>query len=619
SLTFFEPLMVDGSPRAKPPPEVAATGAKEWEHSLAIFLIGKRLPGRNVREILERKWGQVGHFSFHIVDNGVFLAKFESSLARDWVLNNDPWDVWGYHLVIRMWTKDMSLSLGECKSIPVWVKMKGIPVQYWNKAGLSYIASVLGKPLHMDANTTNKRVLTFARVCIEMAASSLFPDNITLELEDGSTISIGVEYPWRPTACSLCKVFDHSNRTCHRAVRREWIPRPVLMAQKKPDDAEGWITVQRKGHNGPSFPPSEEEVTGRPEGDTKLPKTPVKQHPLTTDKDSSPYGSADEAIRLEAVVTSNHPSNENRKLLKGSSSGSRKRKKKGQAGQGGAWNVRGFNDPSKHSEVRHFVCSNNISLIGILESRVKAHNLDNVVRCFNKNWMYTSNHGVSLSGRILIAWNPSVLCFVPTLVNEQAIHGHVILSNNQCVHISFVYGLCDREARRALWNDLIHCANLFRSDPWVVLGDFNVTRFVAEHNTSAIVTKAMREFNEAIQSAELEDLRGTGFFHTWSNMRVGAGAITKKLDRALGNWQWFNLLGDSFAHFLPPGISDHSPITIQMRDRNPCKGRPFKFLNFWTKTDMFLRVVSQEWDRKHFGSPLVVVQKKLKCLKTHLR
>ncbi|GAV77841.1 DUF4283 domain-containing protein/zf-CCHC_4 domain-containing protein, partial [Cephalotus follicularis] len=162
-----------------------------------------------------------------------------------WVLNNGPWDVWGYHLVLRAWTKDMSLCLDDCKSMPVWVKLKRIPVQYWNKVGLGYIASVLGRPLHMDANTTNKCVLTFSRIYIEMAASSPFPDSITLELEDGSTTSIGVEYPWRLTACSLCKVFDHSNRTCPRAVRREWMPRPVLMAQKKkPDDAEGWITVK---------------------------------------------------------------------------------------------------------------------------------------------------------------------------------------------------------------------------------------------------------------------------------------------------------------------------------------------------------------------------------------
>ncbi|GAV64823.1 DUF4283 domain-containing protein, partial [Cephalotus follicularis] len=139
-----------------------------WEHSLVAFLVGKRLPVRNVKEILERKWGQVGHFSFHVAALGVFLVKFENLQARDWVLNNGPWDVWGYHLVLRVWTKDMPLSLEDCKSMPVWVKLKGIPIQYWNKVGLSYIANVLGRPLHMDANTTDKNVLTFARICIEM-------------------------------------------------------------------------------------------------------------------------------------------------------------------------------------------------------------------------------------------------------------------------------------------------------------------------------------------------------------------------------------------------------------------------------------------------------------------
>ncbi|GAV70130.1 DUF4283 domain-containing protein/zf-CCHC_4 domain-containing protein, partial [Cephalotus follicularis] len=141
-----------------------------------------------------------------------------------------PWDVWGYHLVLRMWSKDMFLSLDDCKSMSVWVKLKSVPVQYWNKVGLSYIASVLGRPLHMDDNTTNKRVLAFAMVCIEMAASSSFRDSIILELEDRSTTSIGVEYPRHPAACTLCKVFDHSNKSCPRAVHREWMPRPVIFA-----------------------------------------------------------------------------------------------------------------------------------------------------------------------------------------------------------------------------------------------------------------------------------------------------------------------------------------------------------------------------------------------------
>ncbi|GAV56984.1 DUF4283 domain-containing protein, partial [Cephalotus follicularis] len=108
------------------------------------------------------------HFSFHVVGNGVFLVKFANGQARDWVLKNGPWDIWGYHLAVRKWSKDMVLALEDCKSIPIWVKLTRVPVQYWTKLGLSYIASVLGKPLHMDANTTKRYALSFARVCIDM-------------------------------------------------------------------------------------------------------------------------------------------------------------------------------------------------------------------------------------------------------------------------------------------------------------------------------------------------------------------------------------------------------------------------------------------------------------------
>ncbi|GAV86914.1 Exo_endo_phos domain-containing protein, partial [Cephalotus follicularis] len=188
-----------------------------------------------------------------------------------------------------------------------------------------------------------------------------------------------------------------------------------------------------------------------------------------------------------------------------------------------------------------------------------------------------------------------------------------------CIHVSFVYGLCDRTARKSLWGELAHCAAMFRNEPWVVLGDFNVTRYGTEHATSRVVTKAMQDFNKAVVTAELEDLNSTGYVFTWSNRRQGEGEVKKKLDRAMGNWQWFKSLGDGYAHFHPPGISDHSPITIQMRLRQPFRGRSFKYLNFWSKDDRFLQVVSHEWLKAHTGSPLVVIHKKLKSLKACLR
>ncbi|GAV89425.1 hypothetical protein CFOL_v3_32840 [Cephalotus follicularis] len=73
----------------------------------------------------------------------------------------------------------------------------------------------------------------------------------------------------------------------------------------------------------------------------------------------------------------------------------------------------------------------------------------------------------------------------------------------------------------------------------------------------------MEEFNCVIRSAELEDLKSTGLKFTWDNMRSGTAAISKKLDRALGNWEWFKVFGESYADTYNQGISDHAPISIQ--------------------------------------------------------
>ncbi|GAV88817.1 DUF4283 domain-containing protein, partial [Cephalotus follicularis] len=121
--------------------------------TLVAFLVGKKLLAPKVREVLLRKWGQVGDFSFHTVSNGVFLIKFDNGKARDWVMDNGPWDIWGYHLALRKWMKGMSLKLEEYSSIPVWVKLSNVPVHLWTKLGLNYIPNVIGRPLYMDATT----------------------------------------------------------------------------------------------------------------------------------------------------------------------------------------------------------------------------------------------------------------------------------------------------------------------------------------------------------------------------------------------------------------------------------------------------------------------------------
>ncbi|GAV80301.1 zf-CCHC_4 domain-containing protein, partial [Cephalotus follicularis] len=169
------------------------------------------------------------------------------------------------------------------------------------------IASVLGRPLYMDISTTNRHSLTFARVCVDMLASSPFPSSIALDLDDGSSTFVNVEYPWKPHACSLCKVFDHSKKSCPKAVRREWLPKPMVEACRKPKDAEGWITVKRK--SSPVVTPPVLVEDSHSAGVAivqphQVPKTPIKKGecPISTDSNREPSSASPDTNPLVAKV-----------------------------------------------------------------------------------------------------------------------------------------------------------------------------------------------------------------------------------------------------------------------------------------------------------------------------
>ena len=48
--------------------------------------------------------------------------------------------------------------------IPVWIQLHNVPLEYWNEAGLSCLASAVGVPLFADAATEGRRQINYARI-----------------------------------------------------------------------------------------------------------------------------------------------------------------------------------------------------------------------------------------------------------------------------------------------------------------------------------------------------------------------------------------------------------------------------------------------------------------------
>lgn len=91
------------------------------------------------------------------------------------------------------------------------------------------------------------------------------------------------------------------------------------------------------------------------------------------------------------------------------------------------------------------------------------------------------------------------------------------------IFISVIYAANDAAGRSILWaeiNSLAASHNL-DSKPWLVIGDFNQIGNPAEHSKLLTLNmdKKIRDFNQCLLDANLDDLNFCGTTFTWWNKR----------------------------------------------------------------------------------------------------
>lgn len=73
-----------------------------------------------------------------------------------------------------------------------------------------------------------------------------------------------------------------------------------------------------------------------------------------------------------------------------------------------AYNVRGLNKSWKQHDLHSFLVDNDISLVGVLETKIKAPNDVASSRVIHNLWSWEDNYSHHPSGRIWIGWNPNI-------------------------------------------------------------------------------------------------------------------------------------------------------------------------------------------------------------------
>jgi hypothetical protein len=174
-----------------------------------------------------------------LVANNYFLVIFSCMVDRNRAFEGGPYFFNQVGLFIKPWHTGFNSADEIPSQVPVWVRLPRLPLEYWKEDILHSISLLLGKPVGAATQTQDRKVISYARICVEVDLTNPLPDSMEIRLGSSSWIQ-QLDYETLPFRCRICHEYGHLLRKCPRF-------RPV------PSDASG----PHKGDKGKDPTPTE--------------------------------------------------------------------------------------------------------------------------------------------------------------------------------------------------------------------------------------------------------------------------------------------------------------------------------------------------------------------------
>lgn len=217
----------------------------------------------------------------------------------------------------------------------------------------------------------------------------------------------------------------------------------------------------------------------------------------------------------------------------------------------------------KQKELRRLITKESLTILAIIEHRVKKQNTAQIINKIVSGWNWYDNTCLDSKGRIWLVWNPRGVDVTVLQSSLQYIHCCVRDSaKNMKFEFTAVYGLHTVDDRKGLWDDLKSLETGIQ-DPWLVMRDFNaVLKQEDRKNGSQIQDGELRDFENFLNSTSLAEMKSVGRYYTWTNNHVYS-----KIDRALVNHVWLSLWPHLEVAVRDPYFSDHALLCITLTEQ----------------------------------------------------
>lgn len=182
-----------------------------WGYGLVGYFAG-RFPGKVALLQLCDSWKV--KYQYFVHSSGWLVCKFETDSERLSVLHGGPYFVFGRPLMLKAMPRYFEFDDKEVSTMPVWINLPGLPLEFWNKNALGKIVSKVGKPISTDKLTSTRGRLSYARALVEVDASIELVRVVKIKLPNGKLREQEIIFEHEPKFCGSCKVFGHTTHGC---------------------------------------------------------------------------------------------------------------------------------------------------------------------------------------------------------------------------------------------------------------------------------------------------------------------------------------------------------------------------------------------------------------------
>ncbi|XP_020243214.1 uncharacterized protein LOC109821441 [Asparagus officinalis] len=541
--------------------------ASIWDSALIGQILGINIKFKAMEAFVQKVWSHLALPKICILKLGLFLYKFKSKEDMMIILESGPWFFGSRSLLLKPWSIDEEIGKRNDCLYPMWIQLPGLRLNLWNAKCISKIASLIGRPIATDKLTASRQRLEYARVLVEVSMPSPLPDHISIQGPKGKNII------QKPERFSVHVVHDENLNEHSSSI----IQSGAKLTEKEPNYMQQAHVVHALG-NG-----------------------------VDIQQISSKSGLL-QAVHVEECAQQSETSS---KQIIGSGKN-----------DDNSWILVQGSRVKKNASPLFSSCSDiDPSVIALLETKIKESKLSNSAKRIANDWKWLSNVRNSFKARILILWDHRILDTQDVNISDQQITCAIKSLDGRldCV-ISSVYGFNQTEGRKELWADLIQIQEIIGNVPWLICGDFNVMIDKDDKLSGAVLSDSdTRDFNNCIKDCHLNHMKTLGCFYTWNNKQEAEARVWSRLDRALVNDQWITAYNSSYAEYLLPHFSDHSPGLISIYEDCLQGKKSFKFFKMWTKHADYLPTISNIWESDIQGCTMYSVCTKLKMLKEALK